>query len=309
MSTDPADLRRKVCAALAALALVVGLVGCSDGDPSPTDPSPSGTPDAGAASAVEIPPDLGRSFSRLLRQRAAAVISGDRIAFAGGLELSDDAFVADQAAYFDNLRQLPIGELAFDLDPGTLVRSGDDYWGVVDVSLQLDGFDVAPVVSVDRYRFSPVGEGERRFALSAVSDAVWEQDNGVFQQPWDLGPIEVRTGVGVLGIFDDGSAPDAGTTGALGRAGHQRRGGHRAVRLVAIGRRLRLVRHRLPLLDRGPARRSPRAARRGRLPGDDGTGRRRGGLDQVRAEPTHARPVPARAGPSGQARARPRRHR
>ncbi len=73
---------------------------------------------------------------------------------------------------------------------------------MVEVSLQLDGYDRQPVVTMDRYRFSPVGEGGRRFALSSVTDAEWEERNEVFSQPWDDGPIEVRSGVGVLGIFD-----------------------------------------------------------------------------------------------------------
>ncbi len=171
----------------------------------PNEPAPSPSQDAGGPSAVEIPPDLGRSFTRLLNRRAAALLSGDRVAFASGLELSDEAFVTEQAAYFDNLRHLPMAELGFDLDPRSLVRSGDDYWGVVEVSLQLDGYDEEPVVTMDRYRFSPVGEAGRRFALSSVSDADWEERNEVFSQPWDNGPIEVRSGVGVLGIFDAGS--------------------------------------------------------------------------------------------------------
>ncbi len=151
---------------------------------------------------MEIPPDLGRSFSRLLQRRATALLTGDRAAFARGLDRSDDAFVREQAAYFTNLRQLPIAVLGFDLDPGSLVRSGDDYWGVVAVSLQLDGYDSQPVVTMDRYRFSPRGGGGSRLVLSSVTDADWEERNEVLSQPWDDGPVEVRSGVGVLGIFD-----------------------------------------------------------------------------------------------------------
>ncbi|MDQ4052996.1 MAG: basic secretory family protein, partial [Actinomycetota bacterium] len=153
-------------------------------------------------SAVEIPPDLGRSFTRLLDRRAAALLSGDRVTFAQGLARSDETFLIEQAAYFDNLRHLPIRELSFDLDPRKLVRSGDDYWGVVEVTLQLAGFDREPVVTLDRYRFSPLGDNARRFGLSSVTDAGWEARNDVSSQPWDTGPIQVRAGVGVLGIFD-----------------------------------------------------------------------------------------------------------
>ena len=42
-----------------------------------------------------------------------------------------------------------------------------------------------------------------------MSDTIWESRNPVVQQPWDLGPVEVRTGLGVLGIFDQGSVERA----------------------------------------------------------------------------------------------------
>ena len=220
MSTVPTEQRRRVTARrrgqrLAAVStaalLVVVLGGCSEDAAPPSEADPSPTGDSGGASAVEVPPDLGRSFSRLLKQRAAALLSGDRASFARGLLTSDEAFVADQAAYFDNLRHLPVSELGFDLDPSSLVRSGDDYWGVVRVALQLDGYDEQPVVTVDRYRFSPLGETGRRFGLSSVTDVEWEERNEVFSQPWDTGPIEVRSGTGVLGIFDAGSVHAAGS--------------------------------------------------------------------------------------------------
>lgn len=218
MSTIPADrrrtvsarftARRRVAAALSSL-LVIGTAACSEDSAPPDPPDPSTTSDSGGASAVEIPPDLGRSFTRLLNRRAAALLSGDRVSFAQGLVRSDEGFVAEQAAYFDNLGQLPIGELSFELDPASLVRSEDDYWGVVEVTLQLEGFDRAPVVSMDRYRFSPLGAHGRRFGLSSVTDAEWEARNDSFPQPWDTDPVEVRSGVGVLGIFDAGSVQEA----------------------------------------------------------------------------------------------------
>ena len=45
----------------------------------------------------------------------------------------------DQATYFDNLRQLPVESLDYRVYPSSLLRVGDDYWGVVEVSLQLTG--------------------------------------------------------------------------------------------------------------------------------------------------------------------------
>lgn len=190
--------------------VVATLGSCSDdGDP-PGEPDASTTGDPSGTSAVEIPPDLGRAFERLLDRRADALLTHDRASFRHGLSKADEAFVTEQAAYFANLRQLPLAELGFELDLGSLVRSGDDYWGVVKVTVELAGFDERPAVSLDRYRFSPVGDGGRKFALSSVTDAAWEERNEVFSQPWDRGPVEVRSGDGVLGIFDATSVRVAG---------------------------------------------------------------------------------------------------
>ncbi len=79
----------------------------------------------------------------------------------------------------------------------------------MEVSLQLAGFDAAPVVSRDRYRFTPRPRG-RGFVVSSVTDPAWEEAREVWSQPWDEGPVVVRTGVGVLGIFDEDSVTAAG---------------------------------------------------------------------------------------------------
>lgn len=192
-------------------ALALGAVACSGDESANPSGGTSGGPSeqSDRPSAVEIPRDLDRAFNRLLDQRAAALLAGDRRAFGRGVAPGDEAFDAEQAAYFDNIAQLPVAELAFDLDPSSLVRSDDDYWGVVEVSLQLDGYDAEPVVTLDRYRFSRVGDRPGRHALSSVTDAEWEERTEVAAQPWDTGPIEVRSGVGVLGIFDAGSVDAA----------------------------------------------------------------------------------------------------
>jgi hypothetical protein len=202
--------RRLPAVAVAAVLVVVAVGGCSDDVAPRSAPAPDPSGDAGRASGVEVPPDLGRAFSGLLDRRAAALLAGDRASFGRGLVATDDRFRAQQATYFDNLTQLPVAELRFDLDPGSLVRSGDDYWGVVEVYLRLEGFDQRAAVTVDRYRFSPLGDAGRRFGLSSVTDPGWERRHEVSTQPWDDGPIEVRSGVGVLGIFDAESVHQAG---------------------------------------------------------------------------------------------------
>ena len=75
--------------------------------------------------------------------------------------------------------------------------------------MQLKGYDSRPVVTADRYRFTPVAGRPGAFRLASVSDSAWEDRHGLQEQPWDAGPIVVRTAPGVLGIFDTGSLSQA----------------------------------------------------------------------------------------------------
>ncbi len=75
--------------------------------------------------------------------------------------------------------------------------------------MQLEGYDDRPVTTPDRFLFSPTRRHPGRFVLASVTDRAWEERNHVHPQPWESGPIEVRTGSGVLGIFDPASVADA----------------------------------------------------------------------------------------------------
>jgi hypothetical protein len=89
-----------------------------------------------------------------------------------------------------------------------MVRAGDQYWVVVEVTIQLDGFDPEPVVTRDRFRFAPTEDDD--YVVSSVTDRKWERVNDVQPQPWDMVPILARHRAGVLGIFDEDSVADAG---------------------------------------------------------------------------------------------------
>jgi hypothetical protein len=204
MSTTRSESRN--CVALAALLLVGALLtGCSvlgaDDDPAP------------APTASAAPEDVVAALTHTLHARAAAVRHEDFARFMSGVARDRRPFARDQRTYFDNLIQLPLARFAYSFDPREMVRSGDDYWVVVDVHLQLEGYDDLPVVTPDRYRFTPVAGRPGAFRLASVTDAGWEGRNDVHEQPWDSGPIEVRTAPGVLGIFDAGSSHAA--TGLL----------------------------------------------------------------------------------------------
>jgi hypothetical protein len=185
----------RLAAALLALGLAVAALAACSGDDDP----PHATPE----------PDVAGAVDRALKTRATAVRRADADAFArtvGG----GRAFRAQQRTWYANLTQLPIRRFRYRFDPASLVRDGDGYWVTVEEQLQLDGYDDAPVTAPDRFRLRPDERGRMR--VVSVTDARWEAAHRVQPQPWDLGPIDVRAGFGVLGIFDAGSVA---TSGAL----------------------------------------------------------------------------------------------
>ncbi|WP_205472533.1 hypothetical protein [Nocardioides sp. SYSU D00038] len=205
MPTSRADRRRsrRSRRALPALAVVLALAagpaltGCGlFGD----DDQPSEDP----ATTYDVPNDVVADLQEALRLRQQALLEGDRRAFRATLVRGRPEFRRQQDVYFDNLQQLPLAAFSYALRPEELLRRGDDYWVVVDQTLQLAGYDEEPVRSPDRFLFRPAGRSGH-YLLASVTDAEWEAENGVHGEPWDEGPIRVRTGSGVLGIFDDDS--------------------------------------------------------------------------------------------------------
>jgi hypothetical protein len=204
MPTRPSSHRLfAIAAAVLPLLLTAGCSLFSD-DP---DDSAEPTPSPSGVTITDAPPDALQGIGSALDRRAEAVLRGDERVFLAGLAKGDqgDPGLRDQQrAYFANLRQLPLAVFDYTVDPAGLVRDGEDYWVVVDLALQLDGFDEAPVVSRDRFRFTP-GDQPGRFRLASVTDLQWEVDNQVRLQPWDDGEVVVTRGSGVLGVFDSGS--------------------------------------------------------------------------------------------------------
>jgi len=192
--------RRQLAAALVTV-LSLALVGCSDDAPD-TGPG-QGTSSTEDASGMPVPPDLDEAFTTTLDERASALRDHDRRRFLGGIERTDPGFVVAQKGYFDNLAQLPLRRFNYDLDRSSMVRVGEEYWVVVEVTTQLEGFDPRPVVSHDRFRFS--SGKEEGYVVSSVTDPEWEHAHRGEAQPWDMVPIHVQSRPGVLGIFDDES--------------------------------------------------------------------------------------------------------
>ena len=187
---------RRIAAVTLLAGLTAGLAGCSGGG------------DAPPAQQVRTVRDIVRAVNHALDIRARDVRRGDADAFGSTLGGGRD-FRHQQDTWFGDMTQLPIARLGYRAEPASVVRDGDAYWVVVKVSLQLAGYDARPVVSIDRYRFAPRRHHPGRLLLTSVTDRSWESDHDVRPQPWDEGPIEVRQGSGVLGIFDARSVGDA----------------------------------------------------------------------------------------------------
>lgn len=198
MPNDPCRRAGPLLALLLALALTLSACSVlSDTDRGRSD-----------AEGVAAPADIVAGVRAALDGRAEAVRSGDRRAFLAGV-VRRPAFRRAQAAYLANLLQLPIAEFRYTFSPASLVRDHGDYWVVVDLHLQLDGYDVVPVVTRDRFRFRAVPGRPGRLRLASTTDAEWERRNRVHPAPWEAGTIDVRSGAGVLGIFDPGSRDHA----------------------------------------------------------------------------------------------------
>ncbi|WGX99809.1 hypothetical protein QI633_14815 [Nocardioides sp. QY071] len=184
---------------LPALALLLlPLTACSD-DPPPPTYSGSGYD------------DVATLMQKTLNKRARGLRTHDVARFRKALDRGDAGLVEEQQAYFDNLAQLPVGELHYEVAADTItpVEGSEDYWVEVVLSLGLDGYDATPTRTRDRFLFTPSPD-KSRLVITSTTDYSWETAHPGNLQPWDLGPIQVREAVGVLGIFDDTTVRNAG---------------------------------------------------------------------------------------------------
>ncbi len=176
----------------AALLLVGGLLGgCGLGG---GPPEPPGHASSEAIDVAEV--------SAVLQARSRAVRHGNVDAFLEGVA-SDPGLRHTQRVWFENLRQLPIQRFAHSLDADDVTRTATGVTAALDVVLRLDGFDTAPVHTPTVYDF--VREQDGALRISAVRPPPDGTPSGT-PQPWDLAPVEILHGDGVLGVFDRDSS-------------------------------------------------------------------------------------------------------
>lgn len=162
--------------------------------PTTPSPSPSAEEPAAAASAYG-PQDALRDLRRVLRERAAALLAGDRESFVATLDDEDPPFVAQQTQAFENLQLLGVDTVRYDVG-GRLLPvgpvQGDRPRIKPDVveHVQLAGVDVAPVAHEVGFTFV-----RRRGAWLLAAEEL-DETRGTLRgvgvsRPWAYGPVAV----------------------------------------------------------------------------------------------------------------------
>lgn len=198
-NTGPEPGVRRYAVLLAALPLLLALALTACTGDSELDAPPAEADTADVVSQMQM----------VLRKRARALRRGDEQAFLATVDQEQQKFLDRERVYFDNLTQLPLGKLAYRVEESSLVRTAGGYDAVVQVHLQLDGYDALPVVRPARFHFTHDLDGGGGMLVASDRDLAWEQRNEVDVQPWDNRAVSVVTGGGVLGIFDRKSVDKA----------------------------------------------------------------------------------------------------
>lgn len=196
--TDRGAGRHRASVALAgAVVAATGLLSACTSDPLPTD-----TPTA------QAPPEVGGEVRRLLAKRASAVSSGNFPAFMESVDPGRQRLVARQERYYLNLRDLPLAEFGYSIDGVVPIEGGHgDVMAVVQVHMQLDGYDSAPVRRYAAYTFHQ--DTRLGWVMVADRDPEFARENDLEPEPWEVIRIETVEGDGVLGIFDRRTVDEA----------------------------------------------------------------------------------------------------
>ena len=142
---------------LACLLLLLTL-GCqADGN----DDLPAVTPSRSGPAGTDT--SLREAALALVDQREEALRSGDRDAFLATVDPDELAFSSTQARWFDNLGQLPVTDVSYELGDEsvmTQVAGAGDLQLPVDFTMRMRGFDRHPVTQ--RMVWTFVRDGNNR---------------------------------------------------------------------------------------------------------------------------------------------------
>ncbi|GAB3036928.1 hypothetical protein GCM10011376_32170 [Nocardioides flavus (ex Wang et al. 2016)] len=192
----------RVSRAWFACLLLLPTASCSGGSapsgaaPQPTLPERSGPP-------AGMDESLRDAALELVEKREDALVAGDRDAFLATVDPDALTFAATQARWFDNMAQLPLTDVSYELGDEsfmTQVAGAGDLQLPVDFTMRLEGFDERPVTQQMVWTFARDGEDA---LLADDRNVQVEARSGWTPAPWDLGHIEVRRSDGILGVFDE----------------------------------------------------------------------------------------------------------
>ncbi len=153
-----------------------------------------------------------KAVKALLATRAKAILARDRTAFLATVDPAAEPLRARQAAFFDNLAQLPLGTWSYQLDPdretllppGVAEAYGDAAWAPqVRLRYGLDGYDTTPTTQEQRHLFVRVGE--RWYLADDGLSPRQETSSGTVRNLWDFGPVTVMSSPTVLVAGHPGS--------------------------------------------------------------------------------------------------------
>lgn len=207
--------RGRLLAATAVVLALAATTGCVGLGPDQASDVPAGAarPASGADTGVDAGDAreaLRETAQRILDRQVKAVRAGDRTRFLAAVDRSDPRLVARQRRLFDNLRQLPLKTLRYEVEDEEWNTSfADDRWGedaylpFVVRSLQIRGYDAQPV----RERLAPTfAEVDGELRIVADDDVASQSFYDERVAPWDLVATKVVAGDRVLGVFDARSA-------------------------------------------------------------------------------------------------------
>ena len=192
---------------LACLLLLPTLACRAGGQPPEDSPAPDRQERSAAPGAKDE--TLREEALALLDERERALADGDREAFLATVDPDELGFSATQARWFDNLAQLPMADVSFEVGEEDALADDFDDGELrlpVEFTMRLRGFDSRPVTDMMVWTFV-----HRDDDVLLVGDRDEEVDlvNGWIPAPWDLAHVEVRRSGGILAVFDEDTSEHA----------------------------------------------------------------------------------------------------
>ncbi|WP_433010450.1 peptidase MA family metallohydrolase [Kribbella sp. CA-294648] len=192
--------------AVAVAAVAWSVVGREDPGPAPGGGGVSVTPTA-TGSVPDAETQMLAEIDAVLKARAAAVVAGRLPQYLATVDAKNAKLVQRDKQVFGNLRKLGLKQFSYARETEFVPEKRGAGWAIrLMMVLQIEGIDAAPRATPVGYTFAQRGG---RWLLVADDELAGESDRGTYREPWDLGPIEVARGGGVLVVVPAGEGANA----------------------------------------------------------------------------------------------------